>query len=298
MKIVAIMGPTASGKSFLALKLAQKYKGEIINFDSMQVYKNLDVMTACPSRTDKKIAPHHLYQFQDVSQSLDAAAWAMLAKEKIEDIQKRGNFSILVGGTGFYLKTLMEGISPIPDVDDNIVESLAYKVEQQGMQSLYADLQKVDPQLAEILKPNDKQRIIRALSVYETTQIPLSIWQKKPATPYLPSANWQLIGLNPNREELYKYCDSRFDDMLLKGGLDEAYALYKRKLPYTLPALRAVGIRQLIAYFDQKWDLEMAIIKGKTATRNYAKRQSTWVRNQLKNALIFSDFGHNVDINI
>lgn len=295
MDIVAIMGPTASGKSHLALTLAQKYKGEIVNFDSMQVYTGLDILTACPSKQEKSLALHHLYQFQDVATPLNAAAWATLAAEKITEIHQKGHLPILVGGTGFYLKTLMQGISPIPDIDENIVQKLTLRAEDEGMVSLYTELQKKDAPLAQILKPNDKQRIIRALSVFEATKKPLSLWQKEPMQPYIKEAKWKIIGLLPEREALYERCDKRFDHMIKNGGLEEAKQLHEGELSYDLPALRAVGIRQLLAYYDKEWDLETAIIKGKTATRNYAKRQMTWLRNQLKDSLVFSDFGHNIN---
>lgn len=295
MKIIAIMGPTASGKSHLALELAQKYNGEIVNFDSMQVYKGLDIITACPSLEEKQKAPHHLYQFQDVANPLNSAHWAALAAEKITEIHQQNRLAILVGGTGFYLKTLMQGISPIPDIPEDYVQKLTQRAEDEGMAILHAMLQDCDAPLAKILKPNDKQRIIRALSVFEATKKPLSLWQKEPMQPYILAAQWQVIGLLPDRKALYQRCDMRFDDMIKNGGLDEALALHKRNLSYDLPALRAVGIRQLLAYFDKEWDLETAIDKGKTATRNYAKRQMTWLRNQLKNSLVFSDFGHNIN---
>ncbi|MFV0431022.1 MAG: tRNA (adenosine(37)-N6)-dimethylallyltransferase MiaA [Alphaproteobacteria bacterium] len=296
MKIIVIIGPTASGKSSLGLKLAQKHDGEIINFDSMQIYQALDKITACPTAEEQKVVPHHLYQFQDVAAPLNAACWAELACEKIHNCLKRNKQPILVGGTGFYLKTLMDGISPIPDIDAHIVEKYMQKAEEHGTQSLHNSLQKIDPELAQILKAGDTQRIIRAISVFEATNKPLSWWQKVPPTPYLKDAKWQIMGLLPKRESLYERCNQRFDIIMKEGALDEVIALHNRKLSDQLPAMRSVGVKQLLAFLNNEWSLETAIIKAKTATRNYAKRQSTWVRNQLQDAHIIEDFGQNITL--
>ncbi|MFV0321498.1 MAG: tRNA (adenosine(37)-N6)-dimethylallyltransferase MiaA [Alphaproteobacteria bacterium] len=295
-KIIAVIGPTASGKSHLALKLAQKLGGEIINFDSMQVYKGLDVITACPSAAEKALIPHHLYQFQEPDTSLNTAAWAALAKDAITDCFHRGKQPILVGGTGFYLKTLIEGISPIPDTNPAIVAQLMEEAAVEGTPALHKRLAQVDPAIARTLKPQDTQRIIRALSVFMDTETPLSAWQRIAPTPYLPSATWQILGLLPERSALYARCDKRFDTIMAQGALAETQALKDKNLPTTLPAMRSVGVKQLMAYLNGEWDLETATEKAKIATRNYAKRQSTWVRNQITGAIILPQFGEEVQI--
>lgn len=295
-KIIAVIGPTASGKSHLALKLAQKLDGEIINFDSMQVYKGLDVITACPSAEEKAIVPHHLYQFQEPDTSLNTAAWAELAKDAIMGCFNHGKQPILVGGTGFYLKTLIEGISPIPDTNPEIVAELVEQAAAEGTPALHKRLAQVDPAIARTLKPQDTQRIIRALSVFMDTETPLSAWQRIAPTPYLPNATWQILGLLPERKALYDRCDKRFDTIMAQGALAETQALKDKNLTTTLPAMRSVGVKQLMAYLNGEWDLETAIEKAKIATHNYAKRQSTWVRNQISGAIILPQFGEDVKI--
>lgn len=295
-KVIAIIGPTASGKSYLALKLAKQLNGEIINFDSMQVYKGLDVITACPSPDEKAIVPHHLYQFQEADIPLNTAAWATLATGVITDCFKRNKQPILAGGTGFYLKTLIEGISPIPDTNPEIVAQLMEEAINEGTPALHKRLAKIDPPIARMLKPQDTQRIIRALSVFADTQTPLSVWQRIKPTPYLPNITWAIIGLLPERGALYARCDQRFDQLMRQGALAETQTLKNKNLPTTLPAMRSVGVKQLMAYLNDEWDLETATEKAKIATRNYAKRQSTWVRNQLTDAIILNQFGEDVKI--
>ncbi len=293
--VIAIMGPTASGKSALALALAQKYHGEIINFDSMQLYQGLSLITACPSAKDYQRAPHHLYEFQSVAKPLNAAAWAVMAAAVIKDCHQRGVLPILAGGTGFYLKTLMEGISPIADVDPIWVQQLTERAQIDGISSLHKELHKVDPDLAAVLKDHDAQRIIRALSVFYATKKPLSHWQKLPLQPFLsPDIRWKTYGIYPERTQLYRRCDQRFDLIMQKGALQEVKVLKEMDLPKTLPSMRAVGVRQLLGYLDGEFTLQEAIHKAKQATRNYAKRQLTWVRNSLKDAYIIEDFGASI----
>lgn len=290
--IVAIMGPTASGKSALALSLAQKFHGEIINFDSMQVYQGLPLITACPSASDYQSAVHHLYEFRNLAQPLNAAAWAAMAADVINDCHQRGILPILVGGTGFYLKTLMEGISPIPDVDPLWVEQLTTRAQSDGISSLYNELKQVDAELAQSLKEHDHQRIIRGLSVFHATQKPLSWWQKLPLQPFLSDClSWKTYGIYPDREQLYQRCEQRFDIIMEQGALDEVKALKDMHLPDSLPAMRSVGVRQLLDYLNGDMSLPEAVDKAKQATRNYAKRQLTWVRNSLKDAHIIEGFG-------
>ncbi len=290
--VIAIMGPTASGKSALALSLAQKYHGEIINFDSMQVYQGLPLITACPNAEDYKKVAHHLYEFQSVKTPLNAAAWADMAVAAINDCHQRGVLPILVGGTGFYLKTLMEGISPIPDIDDIWVKQLTQRAQISGITELHQELKQIDPDLGAVLKPHDSQRVIRALSVFYATKKPLSHWQQLPLQSFLPSdIRWKIYGIYPDRDQLYARCNERFELIMQQGALEEVKMLKKMDLPKTLPAMRSVGVKQLLDYLDGKMDLDSAIDKAKQATRNYAKRQLTWVRNSLKDAHIIENFG-------
>ncbi len=289
--VILVGGPTASGKSGLALCLAEALGGELINADSMQVYRDLVILTARPSAQDVARCPHHLFGHLDAAVRCSAGRWQEEARAAAVAVLERDRVPILVGGTGFYLDTFRRGMSPIPDVDPGVREHYTRRMDEDGPVALHGELGTRDPELAGLLAPGDSQRIQRALEVVEATGMPLSQWQRLSRT-----GGWLgpalTITLMPPREALYWQCEVRLDAMIEEGALDEVRALAARRLDPTLPAMRALGVAELIAYLDGDLAWEDAIEQAKTGTRRYAKRQSTWFRNQVADALRIEGFGH------
>lgn len=285
-----IAGPTASGKSAFALKAAAEFGGVIINADSMQVYRDLDVITACPTAEEQAQAPHRLYRFLDGAEPCSAAFWAERAMAEIEDAWQSGKLPILVGGTGMYFKVLIDGIAKIPDIPVDVREAVRERCERDGSEVLHQQLAKVDPPLAARLAPGDSQRVSRAIEVYEATGVPLGEWQKNITPgPMQRSDREGLIEkhvLMPERVDLYRRCDLRFDLMMQQGALDEVRILIERGLPRTLPVMRALGVPSLSAFLRGESSLDEACEDAKMQTRRFAKRQLTWFRNQ------FSHWNH------
>lgn len=279
-----IAGPTAGGKSALALKAATAKGGVIINADSMQVYSGMPVITACPSPEEEAQAPHRLYQFLDPSETCSAAFWAERAMAEIESAWAAGRLPILVGGTGMYFKILLDGIAKIPDIPNDIRAEVRRTCDEQGSAVLHAELAEVDPVAAERLYPGDSQRVSRAVEVYRATGVPLSIWQQDTEPGPMAAADREgrvrKVVLLPDRSELYARCDRRFDLMLEAGALEEVEALMARGLPTSLPAMRALGVPSLMAYLAGEMTLDEATEDAKMQTRRFAKRQLTWFRNQ------------------
>ncbi len=279
-----IAGPTASGKSAFALEVAKQRGGIIINADSMQVYKDLPILTACPSAEEQAQAPHRLYGFLDGSEVCSAAFWAETAMAEINLAWAADKLPILVGGTGMYFKVLLDGIAKIPDIPEDIRAVVRAECEQDGSPALHRQLQEVDPGAAERLAPGDSQRVSRAVEVYRATGTPLSIWQQD--TPPGPMAEYDRAGLvdktviSPARSELYQRCDLRFDLMIKAGAIAEVEALLARGLSPELPIMRALGVPPLSAYLAGTTGLETAAEEAKMQTRRFAKRQLTWLRNQ------------------
>lgn len=271
-RVVVIFGPTASGKTARALVMAERLGGEVINADSRQVYKHMPILTACPGAEEYARAPHHLFEFMDPREKTDAARWAKLAGAAIEDILARGKVPIVVGGTGFYLRTLMEGMSEIPDIPDEVV------CEFEGIDApvLHAQLHEVDPKTADRLKPGDTQRIVRALCVWRHTGIALSDWQggEKKGFPY----TFEKLAVNLPREMLYARIGKRWEAMVAAGVVDEAEALRDAGYTLDMPGMSCLGMAELFAYLDGKIALDAVgevVVRG---TRQYAKRQVTWLR--------------------
>lgn len=279
--VLCICGPTASGKSAMGIDIARQYDGEIINADSVQVYKELDILSARPNSDELKTVPHHLYGCLPVSESCDAQKWRALAESKIRDCQERGKLPILVGGTGLYFKGLFEGFSPIPDVPTEIFEAGKQRHQEVGGDEFRAEIAQFDPKLAERLPAGDTQRLVRGWTVYHATGKPLSLWQQEPLSGAPSNMKFRAAVLLPPREELYQRCDLRFDKMIAAGGIAEAEALLAADYSMDLPALRAVGVRDLLFYLKGQVDWDEAVRLCKQATRRYAKRQMTWFRNQL-----------------
>lgn len=278
---LVIFGPTASGKTALAVRLAKLHgAATIINADSMQVYKALPILTACPTDAEKQGVPHRLFAWLDAALPCSVALWLEAARIAIYETWQEGRLPIIVGGTGMYIKSLLHGIAPIPEI------SSATRAQVRGMEhaAAHAYLQTHDPAMAAKLEPGDSQRIARAVEVHMQTGKSLAYWQAQPPIPPVPQARFYRFTLSLARDLLYARCNERLDRMVEKGALDELESLLARNLPVDLPAMRAVPIPELAHYLRGEWPLEKALEKAKQATRNYAKRQITWQRHQLADA--------------
>ena len=282
MKLVALIaGPTASGKSDLAVELALALENAgksalVINADSAQVYADLQVLSARPSEEEIRGVPHRLFGAWDGAQACSAADWADAAKREIENAQLAGTVPILVGGTGLYIRTLLDGIAPIPAIDEDIRDA----VRAMDADALYAALQQEDPHAAQALNPGDSQRLARALEVVRSTGRPLHEWQRQKVGGIGHAIALAPLVLLPDREWLYERCDRRFTMMMDNGAVEEVEQLLARELPEDLPVMRAIGVPQIAAYLRGEISREEAIARGQQVTRNYAKRQYTWLRHQ------------------
>jgi tRNA dimethylallyltransferase len=274
------MGPTASGKSALALALADRIGGEIVNADSMQVYRDFRVLTARPTPQEEARARHHLYGHIDASERYSTGRWLYDAMAVLADIRARGGRPILVGGTGLYFKALTQGLADIPAPDPDVRAGLQERAEREGAPALHAELAQRDPSVAARLKPNDAPRILRALEVLDTTGDSIAAFQADTKSA-LATDEWLGMTLAPQRETLYAAIDDRFDLMLQQGALDEARALAARALDATLPAMKAHGAPALMRHLRGAITLDEAAGIGKRDTRRYAKRQFTWIANQM-----------------
>lgn len=278
---ILIAGPTASGKSAVALALARELGGIVINADSMQVYSGLHVLTARPDAQDEALVPHKLYGFVSPAEVYSVGRWLADAAREIQAARAVGRTPILVGGTGLYFKALLEGLAPIPDVPDDIRNHWRAEAARLAGAELHALLAERDPVMAARLRPQDPQRIVRALEVIEATGRSLSQWQEEPAAPILDLADALAIVVAPGRETVYARCDARFEAMLAAGALDEVAALMRLDLDPGLPAMRALGVAALMAHLRGEISLEEAAARVKTDTRRYAKRQITWLKSNM-----------------
>jgi len=280
MTPILIAGPTASGKSNLALELALRLNGAVINTDSMQVYEDLRIISARPSQVEELKVPHFLYGVMDGAERSSAGEWGRMAEEALEEAQADGLRPIFVGGTGLYFTALTEGLSPIPEIPPQIRASAAKTIDKGGIATLYADLEERDPETAAKVRPSDPQRIQRAWEVLEATGRGLTDWQREKTAPVLKEPAIKIV-LEPLRQKLYARCERRFERMLGEGGLHEVSALLKRGLDPTLPVMKALGIPEMGAYLHGDGSYDQAIKRAKLMTRRYAKRQMTWMRNQM-----------------
>ena len=274
--LVVIAGPTASGKSALALALAQQINGVIVNADSAQIYKDLRVLSAAPSDAELRRAEHRLYGVQDGALPCSAAEWAELAKREIADIHSSGRTPILAGGTGLYLRTLLDGIAPVPAIDAEV----RARVRQAPTEDNRLKLEALDPGAAERLGPGDTARIARALEVILSTGRTLREWQKERQGGIAASVELHPIILLPPRKWLYARCDDRLVSMVGHGAVTEVETLLTLKLNPGLPVMRAIGVRELSGYLLGEATLDEAVAAGQQATRRYAKRQYTWFAHQ------------------
>jgi tRNA dimethylallyltransferase len=274
--LIVIAGPTASGKSALALALAQQINGVIVNADSAQIYRDLRVLSAAPTADELCRAEHRLYGVRDGALPCSAADWAALAREEIAEIHAAGRTPILTGGTGLYLRTLLEGIAPVPAIDAEIRERVrATPVEENA-----AKLRTLDPGAAERLRPTDSARINRALEVMLSTGRTLAEWQLEKQGGIRDQVELRPLIMLPPRKWLYARCDERFAHMVDQGAVSEVEALLVRKLNPNLPVMRAIGVREIAGYLAGTQTLDEAVAAGRQATRRYAKRQYTWFAHQ------------------
>lgn len=280
-RAVLIAGPTASGKSALALALAQRFGGVVINADSMQVYRDLSVITARPTPAEMGEVPHRLYGHVDGAVNHSAAAYAAEVAGLLAELARQGTLPVLVGGTGLYFKALTEGLSEIPPVPDEVRAEFRAWAEARPTAELHAELARKDPGMAQRLRPSDRLRLMRALEVLAATGRSLASFQGARQPGPLAGARLLQLFLTPERELVRARIDARFDMMMAQGALDEVARLRERRLDPLLPVMRAHGVPGLIGYLDGRLSLAEAVLRGKADTRAYAKRQVTWFRHQM-----------------
>jgi tRNA dimethylallyltransferase len=280
-EIVMIAGPTASGKSALALALAEQTGGTIINADSMQVYRDLRVITARPTLEQETRVPHRLYGHVDAAENYSVGRWCVDASEAVAEAQRAGRLPVVVGGTGLYFTALTRGLAAVPPIPAQIRAGVRERLAAEGIAGLYADLQGRDPASAQRLMPGDRARITRALEVVLATGRPLSAWLREGMPPALAATHAIEIFLSVDRAELYRRIDARFDDMLVSGAVEEVRRLAARDLDPALPAMKAHGVPWLIRHLKGEVGLGQAAAEAKRDTRRYTKRQETWFRHQL-----------------
>jgi tRNA dimethylallyltransferase len=278
---VLIAGPTASGKSALALGLAERHRGVIINADSMQVYRDLRIITARPSVEDEGRAQHLLYGHVDAAENYSVGRWCQDVRAALDEAHSAGRLPILVGGTGLYFKALTQGLSAVPPTPPDIRAAVRARCESEGVTALHAELARRDPAMAARLKPGDRMRIARALEVLEATGRSLADWHRDGMPAILDPDHALKIFLDVDREELRRRIDTRFDAMLAAGALEEVRALAARRLDPMLPAMKAHGVPWLRRHLGGEIGLEAAAEGGKQDTRRYTKRQVTWFRHQM-----------------
>lgn len=277
--ITLIAGPTASGKSALALRLARETGGEIVNADALQLYADLRVLSARPPPEDVAQAPHHLFGVADAADGWSVGRWLRAASAILAEIAARGAPAIVVGGTGLYFRALTVGLAAAPAIPDEAREAAMRVYDTAGEAAVRERLKTLDPRAEARIAANDRQRLVRALAVAQATGRALSDWQAD-TQPSLAAGAWRGLVLTPDREALYARCDQRLLAMVEQGALAEAAALMARGLDPTLPALKAVGLRELAAHAAGTLSLAEAVAAAQRETRRYAKRQLTWFRNQ------------------
>jgi tRNA dimethylallyltransferase len=278
---ILIAGPTASGKSALAMALAEKLRGVVINADSMQVYRDLRIITARPTPQEEAAVPHRLYGHVDAGVNFSAGSWVTDAAAVLADVRAQNRLPVFVGGSGLYFKALTRGLSAVPPIPAEIRESVRARLERDGVEALHAELAQSDPAAAERLKPRDRTRIARALEVVEATGRSLTDWHRDGLPPLLPPGQFSALFLAPERDQLYARIDARYDAMLAAGAPEEVAALAARHLDPLLPAMKAHGVPALIRHLKGEITREEAAVIGRADTRHYAKRQFTWFRHQL-----------------
>ncbi|MBX2833858.1 MAG: tRNA (adenosine(37)-N6)-dimethylallyltransferase MiaA [Micavibrio sp.] len=287
--IYIVCGPTASGKSARAMELARELDGVIVNCDSMQIYDALPILGAQPPEEDKAEILHLLYAHLHPNNVCSAGNYREIAEPIIQDVLDKGGVPIVCGGTGLYIKALTDGLSPMPDIPEDVRASVVAHYEDIGAEAFHAELEKRDPVIAARFHVNHKARIIRAMEVLEATGKSLAEWQKLPRQGAPEGWQFEVIKVLPTREDLYARCDARLDIMMKMGALEEAESfsalIDNQAVKENVPAAKALGFRQLREYIKGHISLEDALERAKAETRHYAKRQNTWFTNQIYSRL-------------
>ena len=281
-KIILIYGPTASGKSKFAIKLAKKISGEIINADSMQVYKELKILTARPINKDDQKIKHHLYGFHSVKKKFSTGDWLKLANQKIFDCKNREKVPILVGGTGLYFKALTDGLVKIPNIPMNLRKKIRLLHKKIGPKNFFSKLLKLDPLTKGRINPSDTQRVIRAYEVKLYTKKSMYDWFKNTKSIYCQSDFFKIY-IDFPRTDLLKIIGARSKEMIKRGAIPEVKKFIKLKIPSNKSVYKAIGINELKEYLNKRMDIHEAIEKISIKTRQYAKRQTTWGRGNMSN---------------
>jgi tRNA dimethylallyltransferase len=293
--LIVVAGPTASGKSALALRLAESECGVIINADSMQLYRDLPILTARPTAEDEARAPHRLYGILDAADPASVGRWLELAAGSIGEALGAQRPAIVVGGTGLYLHALLHGLAPVPDIPAGIRKAARARLAELGPPAFHAELAALDPVMAAQLRPTDRQRLLRAYEVVVGTGRSLAAWQEMPPVRVALPARRLGLALMPPRAALYERIERRLRKMIERGALEELSALHRRALPADLPLMKAVAVPELLAHVSGRVDLDTALERTAMQTRRYAKRQLTWLRHQLPELRPVAEFGESVD---
>ena len=273
--LIVIAGPTAVGKSNIALQLAKKINGVILNADSVQVYKDLEILSARPNLKIMKLIPHYLYGFVDSSINFSVADWLSKLKQKLIDIKKNKQIPILVGGSGLYLNAAINGLAPIPVISQNIKDRSLLILNEIGIDKFRDLIYEIDPIFSN--KINDKHRLLRAHSVFLQTNKNLTFWHSQKREGMVSNTISSFL-ISVNRELLYKNCDARFNQMLVNGGLAEVEEIRNKNINRSLPIMKSLGVKWLLSYLDGQLNYEDAVRLSMRDTRNYAKRQLTWFK--------------------
>lgn len=289
-KVVIIAGPTASGKSALAIDVARALNSAVLNSDSMQIYKNIPVISAAPSAEERQQVEHKLYEIYDCTKRGNVVEWLDLCVAEIKKLWAENKVPVVVGGTGMYIDALINGVTPIPEVSAEIREKVQIWLNKDGLSALYAFLQKYDADIAAKLNSNDKTRIVRAVEIMTATNQKVSEWYKIPMIKKLPEAEFIVVKIVPDIDVIEERCKFRLDKMVYEWGvLKEIEYLAVRQISETLPAMKALGVPELLRYVKGETSLEKALQEAKLHTRQYAKRQRTWLRNKLPADIVFED---------
>jgi tRNA dimethylallyltransferase len=288
-QVLIIAGPTASGKSALAVAAARALNGVILNCDSMQIYKDIPIIAATPSAEEKAAAEHRLFEMYDVTKRGNVVEWLELCVAEIKKLWAENRLPVVVGGTGMYIDALINGVTPIPEVNPEVRRNLQQRLHNEGLLKLYIELQQKDIEIAQKLSSNDKTRIVRALEIVATTGKKVSEWYQMPMLKKLPEANFTVVKIVPEIAVIEERCRSRLDKMVQEGALKEITELLKRGVDETLPAMKALGVPELSLAVKGEMLLSEALELAKLHTRQYAKRQRTWLKNKLPADIVFND---------
>jgi tRNA dimethylallyltransferase len=289
LPILIVAGPTGSGKSALASDAAEAFGGVVVNADSMQVYRELRILTARPSPSDEARVPHRLFGILSAAERCSAGRWLRLAWGEIKDAWSAGRMPIVVGGTGLYLKALREGLAEVPPVPGEVRAEAEAVYAQIGGEAFRRELAQLDPKAAGRLPAADRQRLLRAFEVVRATGRPLRQWQQRSSTTRASTARFGIVAFLPPRQALYPVLDARFEAMLANGAIEEVRSLLALGIDKSLPAMKAVGVREIGSYLRGDCRRDEAADAAKQATRRFAKRQFTWLRHQLRADLVVNE---------